>query len=365
MFQACHEGSLKAMVVVGENPMLSEPDLTHAKEALCRLDFLVVQDLFLTETAQMADVVLPAASFAEKDGTFTNTERRVQRVRRVIDPPGESRADWEILEGIASRLGYPMRYDSPAEIMEEAAAVTPIYGGIRFERLNDGGIQWPCPDLGHPGTATLHTDRFTRGRGRFHAIDNIPPAELPSGGYPLLLNTGRILEHWHTGSISRRSRVLNALVPEGGVEINPEDACRLGLDHGDIVNLESKRGCIRTRVKKTARTPPGQAFMAFHWSEAPANMLTNAALDPMAKIPEYKVASVRAVLSVLDRAARDNAFLAALAENPAGTLKDYDLTEEHRRALVSGDIPQIEQWVGILDPRVRSWLKDRLGQEKW
>jgi formate dehydrogenase alpha subunit len=365
MFQACHEGRLRALYVVGENPMLSEPDLTHTKEALARLDFLVVQDLFLTETAQMADVVLPAASFAEKDGTFTNTERRVQRVRRALDPPGESRADWEILAEVSSRLGYAMKYGGPGEIMEEAAGVTPIYGGIRFNRLENGGIQWPCPDLGHPGTATLHTERFTRGRGRFHAIDNIPPAELPSGEYPLLLNTGRILEHWHTGSMSRRSKVLNALVPEGRVEIHPDDASRLGLDHGDFVNLESKRGCIRTRVKKTERTPPGQAFMAFHWSEAPANMLTNAALDPTAKIPEYKVAAVKAILDVLDRAARDNAFLAALSENPAGTLKDFDLTEEHRAALASGDIPRIEQWVGALDPRLQNWLKSRLTQEHW
>ena len=180
-----------------------------------------------------------------------------------------------------------------------------------------------------------------------------------------MLNTGRILEHWHTGSMSRRSTVLNALVPEGQVEINPDDASRLGLDQGDFVNLESKRGHIRTRVKKSARMPMGQAFMAFHWSEAPANMLTNAALDPMAKIPEYKVASINAVLDVLDRAARDNIFLKALMENPTGALKDFDLTEEHRAALVKGDIPKIEQWVGVLDPRLRDWLKVRLEQEHW
>ena len=365
MFQASHEGRIKAMYVVGENPMLSEPDLGHAREALCRLDFLAVQDIFLTETAQLADVVLPASSFAEKDGTFTNTERRVQRVRRALDPPGESRADFEILADLSSRFGYKMNYQDPAAILEEAAEVTPIYGGIRFDRLNNGGMQWPCPDLEHPGTATLHEKRFTRGRGRFHAIDNIPPAELPSGGYPLMLNTGRILEHWHTGSMSRRSTVLNALVPEGHVEINPDDASRLGLDQGDFVNLESKRGRIRTRVKKSARMPMGQAFMAFHWSEAPANMLTNAALDPMAKIPEYKVASINAVLDVLDRAARDNIFLKALMENPTGALKDFDLTEEHRAALVNGDIPKIEQWVGVLDPRLRDWLKVRLEQEHW
>lgn len=365
MFQACHEGKIKGMYIVGENPMLSEPDLRHVEEALADLDFLVVQDLFLTETARMADVVLPAASFAEKDGTFTNTERRIQRIHRALDPPGEARGDWEILADVSSRLGYPMKYDGPAAIMEEIASLTPSYGGIRFNRLENGGLQWPCPSLDHPGTAMLHVERFTCGKGRFHAIENIPPAELPSGEYPLLLNTGRILEHWHTGSMSRRATVLNALVPEGCVEIHPEDASRFGLNQGDTVNLESKRGRIQTKVKKTRRTPPGQAFMAFHWNEAPVNMLTNAALDPTAKIPEYKVASIKVVLDVLERASRDNAFLAALGKNPAGTLKDYDLTEEHLAALSAGDIPRIEEWVGALDPRMKDWLKRRLAQENW
>jgi predicted molibdopterin-dependent oxidoreductase YjgC len=365
MFQSVHEGSLRGMYVVGENPALSEPDVRHAREALSHLDFLAVQDLFLTETAQMADVVLPAASFAEKDGTFTNTERRVQRIRRALDPPGEARADWEILSDLSSRMGYPMRYGSAAEIMDEIASLTPSYGGISFDRLERKGIQWPCPNYMHPGTSTLYENTFTRGRGLFHALDNVPPAELPTRDYPLLLNTGRILEQWHTGSMSRRSGVLDALAPEGCVEINPKDADGLGLESGDVVNLESRRGHIKTRVRKSERVNPGQAFMAFHWNDAPANVLTNPALDPVAKIPEYKVASIKAVLEVLDRAVRDNHFLAALASNPAGVLDDFDLTEEHRAALASGDISRIEQWVGPMDPRLRDWLKNRLMQEDW
>ncbi|MEJ2108338.1 MAG: formate dehydrogenase subunit alpha [Acidobacteriota bacterium] len=365
MFQKIHEKKLRAMYVVGENPALSEPDVRHARDGLARLDFLAVQDLFLTETAQMADVVLPAASFAEKNGTFTNTERRVQRVRKAFEPPGEAAADWRILAKISTRMGYVMKYRSTDEIMNEIARLTPSYGGIRFSRLENGGIQWPCPNPDHPGTATLYSNTFTRGRGLFHALDNVPPAELPTMEFPLLLNTGRILEQWHTGSMSRRSRVLNALAPEGHVEINPDDAARLGLENGDTVNLSSRRGRIQTKVSKTERVSHGQAFMAFHWNDAPANVLTNPALDPVAKIPEYKISSIKAVLDVLERAATDNSFLAALASNPAGMLSKFELTEEHRKALSAGDITKIEQWVGPLDPRLRDWLKDRLMQEDW
>jgi len=365
MFEKCNEKRLRALYVVGENPALSEPDVHHAKEALAGLDFLAVQDLFLTETAQLADVVLPAAGFAEKDGTFTNTERRIQRIRRALDPPGNAQADWEILCGIATRMGYSMQYEDASDIMDEIAQVTPSYGGISYDRLESGGIQWPCPNRSHPGTPTLYTESFTRGRGLFHALNDVPPAELPTREYPLLLNTGRILEQWHTGSMSRRSRVLNALAPEGSVEINPFDAAGLGLNDGDIVNLHSRRGNIRTKVSRTNRVFPGQTFMAFHWNDAPANVLTNPALDPVAKIPEYKVASIKAVLEVLERAAENNAFLAAMAENPAGTIKDLDLTGEQRTALLNADIPLIEQWVGPLEPRLQDWLKHRLSQEPW
>jgi formate dehydrogenase alpha subunit len=363
MFQAAHEGRLKGLYVMGENPMLSEPDLNHAREALTKLELLVVQDIFLTETAQLADVILPAASFAEKDGTFTNTERRIQLVRKALDPPGEARADWKIIAEISNQIGYPMTYHSSAEIMNELARLTPIYGGISHERLNRGGLQWPCNDIKHPGTPILHRGQFTRGRGKFHVVHDRPPAELPTSAYPILLTTGRILEHWHTGSMSHRSHVLETLVPESHVEINPLDAARLGMVEGDEISLSSRRGSVQTRVKKTHRVRPGQAFMAFHWREAPANRLTNPALDPQAKIPEFKVSSIKAILSVLERAAEDNRFLTALAENPAGALASYDLTPEHRKALVEGDISSIEKWVGPLEERMQVWLKTRLKKE--
>ncbi|MES0350907.1 MAG: formate dehydrogenase subunit alpha, partial [Desulfobacteria bacterium] len=365
IFDAAHEGRIKAMYIVGENPMLSEADLWHARRALAKLDLVVVQDLFLTETAQMADVVLPAASFAEKDGTFTNTERRVQRVRKAVEPPGEAKLDWEIISEVAARLGYPLAYGSSAEIMDEIAQVTPIYHGINFDRLNKKGLQWPCWDQGHPGTPILHKGRFTRGLGKFHVVHDSPPAELPSGAYPILLSTGRILEHWHTGSMSHRSRVLESLVPESSVEISPEDAARLGIDEGDDIYLSSRRGKVQTKVRKTNRVKPGEAFMAFHWSEAPANMLTNPVVDPLAKIPEYKVSSVKAILAVLERAAEDNVFLSALAENPAGALKSYGLTSEHWEALASGDISSIEKWIGPLEERLKVWVKERLAKEAW
>jgi len=217
--------------------------LRHAREALAKLDLLVVQDIFPPETAQLADVVLPAASFAEKEGTFTSTERRIQRIRKAIEPPGEARADWEIIAEVANRLGYPMTYRSSAEIMEEIAELTPIYGGISHDRLNNGGLQWPCWGREHPGTPTLHERKFTRGRGKFHVVHDSPPAELPSSAYPLLLTTGRILEHWHTGSMSHRSRVLETLAPESRVEISPADADRLGMEEGDLISLSS-RGCF-------------------------------------------------------------------------------------------------------------------------
>jgi formate dehydrogenase alpha subunit len=366
MFQVSHEGRLKAMYIVGENPMMSEPDLMHARNAMIRLEFLAVQDLFFTETAQLADVVLPAASFAEKDGTFTNTERRVQRVRKAIKPPGEAKGDWEIVANIATKMGYPLNYSSSNDIMDEIAKLTPIYGGVSYNRLNNNhGLQWPCWSKKHPGTPILHKDKFTRGRGKFHAIDHSPPAETPSFEYPLMLTTGRVLEHWHTGSMSRRSHVLETLAPESCVEINPADAAQLGIVEGDLITLSSRRGRVQTKVKKTLRVSPGLAFMAFHWGDAPANVLTNPVVDPVAKIPEFKVSSIKAILSVLEKAAKDNAFLAALAENSTKALESYNLTTEQRAALAAGDIVSIEKWVGPLEERLKVWLKARLAQEKW
>ena len=293
MMNAAAEGKLKAMVIMGENPMLSDPNLNHVKEALEALEFLVVQDIFLTETAQLADVVLPAASFAETQGTFTNTERRVLLVNKVIDPPGEARLDWEILCDLATRMGYPMQYANAAEMMDEIASVTPIYGGIHHSRLSQGGLQWPCLTDDHPGTKFLHQGKFSRGKGKFHPVDYIPPAELPDEKYPFVLSTGRILYHYHTGSMSRRAEALNAFVNEGYAEIHPGDVARLDLSDGETVRVRTRRGEITTKVKTTDRVAEGSVFVPFHFAESPANRLTNDVLDPLAKIPELKVAACR------------------------------------------------------------------------
>jgi len=289
------KGDIKGLYVMGENPMLSEPNLEHFKQALEKVELLVVQDIFLSDTAWLADVVFPAAAFAEKDGTFTNTERRVQRIRQALTPPGEAKADWEIISALAKKMGKPFDYQSADQIMGEIASLTPIYGGIHFDRLDNGGLQWPCPDASHPGTSFLYQDGFARGRGKFHAVDYIPPAESTSKKYPLVLTTGRVLEHWHTGTMSRRSNVLNELYPNGVVEMNPVNAARLGFVEGDLLVVTSRRGRVEAPVRITEKSPPGVVFMPFHWREAAANILTNDALDPLAKIPEYKVSAVNAV----------------------------------------------------------------------
>lgn len=294
MIPAAAKGAIKAMYIMGENPMVSDPDLRHVEEGLKNLDFLVVQDIFLTETAQIADVVLPAACFAEKDGTFTNTERRVQRVRKGVDMPGQARTDWEIIADLAACMGYEMRYRSADEIFEEITQVTPSYAGISYKRLDkEGGIQWPCPTPKHPGTPYLHKDKFVRGKGLFHAIEFIPPAELPDKEYPLLLSTGRVLYHFHTGSMTRRDEGLNFRYPEGHMEMHPVDAMELGVAEGERVRVASRRGEIEITVQVTPRSPQGTVFIPFHFFEAAANRLTNAALDPIGKIPEYKVCAVK------------------------------------------------------------------------
>jgi predicted molibdopterin-dependent oxidoreductase YjgC len=365
MTGAAHQGNIKAMYVIGENPLMSEPSLEHARKAMENLEFLVVQDIFPTDTAVMADVILPAAVFAEKDGTFTNTERRVQKLHKAVEPPGEAKPDWEILCELARMMGYDFDYHNTEEIMEEIASVAPIYGGIYHDRLDGYGLQWPCRDREHPGTSMLHQGQFTRGRGKFHAIEYKLPAESVSEGFPLILTTGRVLEHWHTGSMSRRSMVLNNLNPNGKVDIHPDDALKLGIVEGDLVTLTSERGKLETKVHVTDKTSPGLAFMAFHWSESPVNILTNTALDPVAKIPEFKVSAIKAILSVLDRAAQDNEVFARLVDNPSEVLKEYNLTAEEHAAIVSGDIRKIESWVGKLDDRLRTWLIARLQQEIW
>jgi formate dehydrogenase alpha subunit len=294
MVEAAYKGKIKAMYLIGENPLLSEPDITHAEEALDKLDFLVVQDIFLSETARLADVVLPGVSFAEKDGTFTNTERRVQRVRKAIEPIGESRADWLISCQLGKKMnGKGFDFKNASQIMDEIAAVTPSYGGISYKRIEKGGLQWPCPTPDHPGTPILHTQQFTRGKGQFVPLEYKPPMELPDKQYPLVLTTGRSLYHFHTGTMTRKVEGLNILKKEGEVEINPADASKLGIADGDRVKVASRRGEVVAKASVTEASPTGVVFMTFHFAESPANRLTNPALDPVAKIPEYKVCAVR------------------------------------------------------------------------
>jgi len=293
MMKGVAEGKVKALFILGENPFLSDPNMNQVKEELNHLDLLVVQDIFLTETAELAHVVLPGVSFAEKDGTFTNTERRVQRVRKAIDPIGNSRPDWQILCDLSSRLGYPLEYSSPKEIMDEIASVTPSYGGMQYARLEGVGLQWPCPTQDHPGTLLLHKDKFSRGKGKFHITPYAPAQELPDEKYPFLLTTGRVLYHYHT-VISRKSKGLSEIYPEGVIEINPEDAQRLGIkpDNG-LVEVSSRRGKVQVKSKVSDNLPRGVVFMTFHFKEAAANLLTIDALDPVAKIPEFKVCAVQ------------------------------------------------------------------------
>ncbi|UCB43196.1 MAG: formate dehydrogenase subunit alpha [Dehalococcoidales bacterium] len=294
MFDGAHKGTIKAMYIVGENPPLSEPDANHAIEALTKLDFLVVQDIFMSETAELADVVLPAASFAEKDGTFTNTERRVQRVRQAFEPVGDAKPDWWITCQIARKMGINgFDFESSAEIMTEIASLTPSYGGISYERLEEGGLQWPCPTPEHPGTPILHAQQFSRGKGHFVPLEYKPSVELPDDEYPLLLTTGRSLFHWHSGTMTRRVGGLNDLLGEGWVDISPMDAEKLGIAHGDHVKVSSRRGSVPARANVTEVSDEGVVYMNMHFAESSANVLTNPALDPVAKIPEFKVCAVR------------------------------------------------------------------------
>ncbi len=288
-FHAVETGDIKAIYIMGENPALSDPNLNRTRKALEMVDFLVVQDIFLSETAQYADVVLPSVCFAEKDGTFTNTERRVQRVRAAVTPPGQARSDWETICDVSTKLGYPMSYNSAGQIMDEIASVTPIYGGISFDRIDSVGLQWPCPDKDHPGTKYLHKGRFTRGKGKFHPVPFKAPAESPGRKFPFVLSTGRQLYQFHTGTMTRKSAAINQVSPTGYVEIHIEDAGKLGIADGDKVEVATQRGKVSTLAKVTKNIEKGWLFMPFHFCEGPANMLTIDALDPLAKIPEYKV----------------------------------------------------------------------------
>jgi len=293
MSQAALDGKIKAIYIMGENPMVTDPDIAHLKKAYAKLDLLVVQDIFLTETGKMADVVFPSLSFLEKDGTFANTERKVQRVRKALNGPEGARTDWEILCDLSSRFGYPMSYNNPEEIFDEIRKVTPQYAGITYSRLESGGIQWPCPDEAHPGTPVLHRGKIVRGKGLFVAVDYTPPPEVPDKDYPFILSTGRDYYHYHSGSMTRKVKLLDEKCPESLVEINPSDAEQLGITEGDRIKVAGRRGDFVSKVKITDRVSSGVVFAKFHFAEAPVNLLTNTVLDPESKITDLKFSTVR------------------------------------------------------------------------
>jgi formate dehydrogenase major subunit len=300
---AAAEGKVRAAYIMGENPMMSDPDTSHVEKALRKLDLLVVQDIFPSETAFLAHVILPASSTLEKDGTMTNTERRVQLIHPVVKAPGMAIPDWQITAQIATRFDAKMGikrnseqwvFPSAEVLFNELAAVTPIYAGMSYARLDSEGLQWPCPTPEHPGTPILHTQKFSRGLGKFNKVQAIDPAEQTDDEYPLILSTGRVLSHYHSGTMTRRSPALDWMDPGGYVEINPADAEKADVADGQDIVIQSRRGRVDAKVKLSDRVPAGTIFLAFHWRESPANMLTqDFKLDPVAKIPEFKVCAVR------------------------------------------------------------------------
>lgn len=283
---------VKAVYVFGENPLRSDPDINHVKHCLEHVEFLVVQDIFLTETAELADVVFPGASFAEKDGTFSSTERRVQRVRKAVEPVGDSKPDWQIISELMQAMGHDSHYTHPREIFDEMRSLTPAYAGITYERLENEALQWPCPDEQHPGTPVLHVGGCVRGRARFEPAQHRPPAEEPDADYPLKLTTGRVAAHYHTGTMTRRCWGLDGVAPYEMVEIHPSDAEALDIADKDLVCLASRRGTVNAIAQVTTRVVPGLVFMTFHYSESSGNMLTNRALDPVSQTPELKICAV-------------------------------------------------------------------------
>jgi formate dehydrogenase alpha subunit len=297
-----HPRGVRSLYIMGENPMMSEPNLNHTRHQMEQLEFVVAQDLFINESGAFADVFLPATSWAEKEGTFTNTDRRVQRVRQAIPPRGSSRPDWEIVcdlaQRIEERLGRPdsanWAYHHPSQIMEEMGSLVPEYAGIKYHRIEMTGLQTPVYTDDHPGTPFLFSQTFPRGRGKFHPLEYQPSAEMPDEEYPLILTTGRVLEHWHGGTMTRHSW-LDDLYPEAMVEMNPADAARLGVQFGDPVRVTSRRGTIVLRARVTEKAVSGVVFIPFHFAEAAANLLTIDVVDPQAKIPEYKACAVRIV----------------------------------------------------------------------
>lgn len=296
MVNAAERGDIRALYIMGENPLVTDPDLAHVRAAFANLDFLAVQDIFLTETAQMADVVLPASCYAEKDGTFTNTERRVQRVRKAVEAPGEARADADIICLVAGALGYPMAYDGAGDVFAEMAALTPTYAGMSYDRLGEDGLQWPCPDADHPGTPVMHERAFARAGGKalFVPCAYEPARETPDAEYPLLLSTGRVLSQYNAGNLTSKAEGMELVERGSFIEMHEDDALDLALRDGDRVRVSSRRGVVEARVRTSrTRTRRGEAWMPLHFSDGYVNELTIAALDDAARIPEYKVCAVR------------------------------------------------------------------------
>ena len=287
------EGNIKAMFMMGENPFLSDPNINKVKKCLAAMEFLTVQDIFLTETAEYADVILPGTTFPEKTGTYTNTDSRVQLARKAIEPPGQVRVDWHIIADLATRMGYPMTYTSEEQIWQEIVSVTPVFAGITYARLEHEGLPWPCPEPNHPGVLIRFTDDFPRGKGKFSPVEFAPAQELPDDDYPFVLNTGRVLEHWHTGTMTRRSKALDAIAPEALLEMTPDDMDELGILPDEVVRVSSRRGELTVKVTRSHKPSRGSVFLPFHFKEAAANLLTIDALDPYGKIPEYKFCAVR------------------------------------------------------------------------
>jgi predicted molibdopterin-dependent oxidoreductase YjgC len=292
MWEAALAGKLKAMWIIGYDAAQTEPNSTLVQRALRSLDFLVVSDLFLCETARFAHVVLPAASALEKDGTFTNGERRVQRVRRVVSPPGEARSDAEAICAVATAMGTPMSYPNAEAIMDEITRLTPLLAGITYPRLDGQGLQWPVPDADHPGTPILHAERFPRGRARFAAVEYLPPTEEPDDAFPFFLVTGRVLQHYNASTMTRRTR-LAEVVPRDSLEMHPEDARSCGLTEGDMAQVCSRRDCVLLPVRVTNRMARGTVFTTFHFPEEGVNALLSSSSDTLTRCPEYKVLAVR------------------------------------------------------------------------
>ena len=292
MIDGAYDGSVKAIYIMGEDPVMTDPDANHVRKALNNLDFLVVQEIFMSETAKLADVILPGACYAEKNGTFTNSERRVQRVRKAVDAPGEAKADWKILTEVCQRMGGKgYDYQTAEDIFEEIRLTTPSYRGITYDRIDKVGLQWPCPTVEHPGTKFLHKGVFPIGKGKMIPAEYELPAELVSDEYPILLTTGRMLYHYNVMTVN--SGALKGIIPHERAEMNPVDAERLGLDEDSFIRVTSRRGSILTRINITERVKPGMMFMSLHFKESPVNELTNAAFDPITNTAEYKISAVK------------------------------------------------------------------------